>query len=448
MSRFPSATLKEVLGEKGYIRGPFGSALKRNELLEAGIPVYEQQHAIRHSREFRFFVNEDKCEELSRFMVLPGDLIISCSGTVGEISLIKESDPPGIISQALLILRPSKEKLLPDFLRYYLLTREGRHSITAASHGSVQINIAPRSVVESIKVPVPSLREQQIIAHILGTLDNKIELNRKTNETLEGIAKALFKTWFVDFDPVRAKAEGRPTGLPDEISELFPDSLEESELGEIPSGWSQSSIGKEANLLTGFPFKSALFANSPPGVRLARGMNVKEGFLFWESQSRFWRGGTEEYKKYFLDVGDILIGMDGSKVGKNWVRVRASDLPCLLVQRVARLRHESSIGETFLRFLVGSDEFTAYVDLVKTGTSIPHISLKQIKEYAFTRPEKSDNRLFAAYEEICLPMMRKIDNNYAQSIVLSSLRDYLLPRLISGELRVPDAEKMVEEVGI
>jgi type I restriction enzyme, S subunit len=292
------------------------------------------------------------------------------------------------------------------------------------------------------------LSEQKAIAHILGTLDDKIELNRKSNKTLEGIAKALFKSWFVDFDPVIAKAEGRQTGLPDEISELFPDSFEESDLGEIPKGWSQTSIGTEANLLTGFPFQSALFANSPPGVRLARGMNVKEGFFLWDSQSRFWRGKKEEFEKYFLDVGDILIGMDGSKVGKNWVRVRESDLPCLLVQRVARLRYESSIGETFLRFLVGSAEFTAYVVLVKTGTSIPHISLKQIKEYNFTRPEKSDNRLFAAYEEISLPMMRKVDNNCAQSIVLGSLRDSLLPRLISGELRVPDAEKMLEEAGV
>ena len=229
---------------------------------------------------------------------------------------------------------------------------------------------------------------------------------------------------------------------------MFPDSFEESDLGEIPRGWCQTSIGKEVNLLTGFPFQSALFANSPPGVRLARGMNVKEGFFLWDSQSRFWTGEREEFEKYFLDVGDILIGMDGSKVGKNWVRVREADLPCLLVQRVARLRRESSIGETFLRFLVGSSEFTAYVDLVKTGTSIPHISLKQIKEYIFTRPVKGDNRLFAAFEDICLPIIGKVDNNFAQTIVLDSLRNSLLPRLISGELRVPDAEKMLEEARV
>ena len=302
--------------------------------------------------------------------------------------------------------------------------------------------------LNAIEVEVPGIDVQKKISRLLGTLDDKIELNRKTNQTLEGIAKALFRSWFVDFDPVRAKAEGRQTGLPNEISELFPDSFEESEWGEIPKGWIQTSIGREANVLTGFPFKSALFANSPPGVRLARGMNVKEGFFMWDSQSRFWTGEMEEFEKYFLDVGDILIGMDGSKVGKNWVRVRGSDLPCLLVQRVARLRHEHSIGQTFLRFLVGSIEFATYVDLVKTGTSIPHISLKQIKEYSFSRPEKSDDRLFAAYEELSLPMMRKVDNNCAQSIVLGSLRDSLLPRLISGELTVPDAEKMLEEVGI
>src|ERR1039458_2385964 len=116
MAEFEKKPLGEVLGERGYIRGPFGSALVRNELQKHGIPVYEQQHAITSTREFRFFINEEKLEEMSRFQVKPNDLIISCSGTVGRISIIQPHDLMVVISQALLILRPKARELLPEFL--------------------------------------------------------------------------------------------------------------------------------------------------------------------------------------------------------------------------------------------------------------------------------------------------------------------------------------------
>ncbi len=110
-------------------------------------------------------------------------------------------------------------------------------------------------ILSAVPVLLPPSTEQKAIAHILGTLDDKIELNRKTNETLEAMARALFQSWFVDFDPVRAKAEGRPTGLPDEISDLFPDSFEESELGEIPKGWEVRPLGDMIELAYGKPLK-------------------------------------------------------------------------------------------------------------------------------------------------------------------------------------------------
>ena len=111
--------LKDVLSEKGYIRGPFGAALKRNEMKSEGIPVYEQQNAIYDNREFRYFIDEEKYKTLERFTTKTDDLIISCSGTVGKVSIIKEEDPKGIISQALLTLRVNKELILPDFLKYF-----------------------------------------------------------------------------------------------------------------------------------------------------------------------------------------------------------------------------------------------------------------------------------------------------------------------------------------
>lgn len=160
MPNWKEYKLGELLGKKGYIRGPFGSALKRTEMKQSGFPVYEQQHAIYNSREFRYFIDGDKLEELKRFRTKPYDLIISCSGTVGEVSIINEDDPEGIISQALLTLRPNTNLVDSQFLYYFFKTKNGHNQLLSASHGSVQANIAKREIVESIPIKVPEIKTQ------------------------------------------------------------------------------------------------------------------------------------------------------------------------------------------------------------------------------------------------------------------------------------------------
>ena len=159
--------LKEILQDKGYIRGPFGSSLKRNELKSTGIPVYEQQHAIYATREFRYYIDEEKYSQMKRFTVKPKDLIISCSGTIGKVDLISEKDPIGIISQALLILRANTDIVLPEYLFYFFKSDYGYNSIISRSMGSVQVNIAKREVIENIKINIPSLKEQEKIVKII-----------------------------------------------------------------------------------------------------------------------------------------------------------------------------------------------------------------------------------------------------------------------------------------
>ena len=177
MNNWKNTTLSEVLQKKGYIRGPFGSALKRSELLDSGIPVYEQQHAIYNSREFRFFIDKKKYEEMKRFKVQANDLIISCSGTVGKVSIIEENDPEGIISQALLLLRANSNIVLPMYLKYYFTSREGHNSIVSRSNGSVQVNIAKREVIESIPLRLPTIAEQERIIGVLVAIDDKTAVN-------------------------------------------------------------------------------------------------------------------------------------------------------------------------------------------------------------------------------------------------------------------------------
>ena len=166
--------------------------------------------------------------------------------------------------------------------------------------------------------------------------------------------------------------------------------FKETELGLIPLEWNESNLGNHSNILTGFPFKSKLFSDE--GIKLVRGDNVTRGNLRWGDKTRFWPEITPEFEKYSLRNKDVILSMDGSLVGKNYARIKNSDLPLLLVQRVARIRAKSTIYQDFIYYLISSVIFKEYVDLIKTGTSIPHISVKQIKEFNFPLPNFSEQK--------------------------------------------------------
>jgi type I restriction enzyme, S subunit len=435
MAKFERKPLGMLLGERGYIRGPFGSALVRKEMLAEGVPVYEQQHAISDTREFRYFVSEAKFEELSRFQVMPNDLIISCSGTVGRISIIRPGDPQGIISQALLILRPQASDLSPEFLFYFLSTHEGQHAITQASHGSVQTNIAPRAVVEQIEVPVPSIHEQRAIAHILGTLDDKIELNRRMSRTLEEIARALFTSWFVDFDPVRAKAEGRDPGLPPHIAALFPDSFEDSELGEIPAGWRVLSLSQvfEVN-----PQRTLTKGEEAPYLGMAsmptQGHSPDEVTTRpFGSGMRFINGDTlvaritpclENGKTAFVDF------LEDGQVG--WGSTE-----------YIVMRPKPPLPEEFAYCLARSDQFREFAIQNMTGTSgRQRVSGVALSHFYLAAPAEAVAEQFG---QIVKPLFARARTAVDEASTLSAARDVLLPKLISGELPLENAEHFVEE---
>ena len=167
---------------KGYIRGPFGSALKKSLFVDDGIPIYEQQHAIYNNRLFRYFIDVEYAKKLKRFEVKENDLIISCSGTIGKISIIQKSDARGIINQALLILRLDLSKVLVKYIKYYL----GHFTnLIVCSTGGAITNIEKREVIEKIKIPIPPLSEQARIVAILDKFD------ALTNSITEGLPREI-----------------------------------------------------------------------------------------------------------------------------------------------------------------------------------------------------------------------------------------------------------------
>jgi len=275
-----------------------------------------------------------------------------------------------------------------------------------------------RNHVHPIETRWAPIDEQKAIAQILGTLDDKIELNRKTNETLEAMAKALFKSWFVDFDPVRAKAEGCPTGLPAEISDLFPDSFEDSELGEIPSGWQVSSLGEVIELAYGKPLKEE---QRKGGVYPVFGSN----------------GVVGSHDEYLVEAPGIVVERKGNPgtvewSGKNFYPI---DTTFFVVNK------EAGLGMRFLFYCLRNQNLA---DL-SADSAVPGLN----RNHAYMNNQLLPPIEVASAFERHLEFIFKRKEFLADEInALGETRDALLPKLISGEIRIPDAEKMLEEIGV
>jgi type I restriction enzyme S subunit len=265
-------------------------------------------------------------------------------------------------------------------------------------------------------VALPTISEQRAIASILGALDDKIELNRKISATLEAMARALFKSWFVDFDPVRAKAEGRDPGLPPEIAALFPDSFEDSELGEIPKGWRVVLISNVADITTGkrpshrFPTKTI------------------------EHAVEVWGGnGPMAYTvEPLLSEPLLLTGRVGTlgSVFKIYKPIWPSDNT--LVVRP----HRSFFEYAF--FALRSIDYTS----LTRGSTQPLLTQGDLKNQKIVLPS---SEVVTHFSMVASALFARIEAASSESQILASLRDVLLPKLISGEIRVPDAERLVEQ---
>ena len=300
----------------------------------------------------------------------------------------------------------------PKFSYYF-----AKHfDFSAFNSGSAQPSLN-RNFINPVEVSIPPLVEQKAIAHILGTLDDKIELNRKTNETLEGMAKALFKSWFVDFDPVRAKAEGRPTGFPAEISDLFPDSFEDSELGEIPSGWEVGGLEEFLVLQRGFDLPAPQRIKGAYPVVAASGVS-----------------GTHNEPMAFAP--GVVTGRSGVLGKVFYIQTDFFPLNTTLWAKEFRLA-----TPIYGYFLLCDIDFAVF----NAGSAVPTLNRNHLGSLRFPLPPKA---VVVSFTDIAIDLMKRKEGIIAETSNLSATRDALLPKLISGEIRIPDAEKMLGEVDI
>ena len=359
----------------------------------------------------------------NHFKLKNGDILVSTSASLGRPAVVGAKAEGAIFYTGIIRFRPATTELDAGYLRTFLGSRIFMDQAEAFATGSVIRHFGPSHLREMF-IPLPPPSIQRAIATTLGALDDKIDLNRRMNETLEAMARALFKDWFVDFGPTRAKIEGRAPYLAPEIWSLFPDRLDDD--GK-PEGWSEVSIYEVSNVIYGAPFASSGFNASGQGKPLIRIRDLpNENPGVWTLESH--------PKGYTVKAGDIVVGMDGEFRSYIWGGVDA-----WLNQRVCVFAPKTGISAAFVRNSIIAP--LADIESTEVATTVIHLGKNDIDRFTVKVP---DNAVLDEFNRIAQPLYEKIVANKQENSALAATRDLLLPKLMSGEIRVKDAEKIAE----
>jgi type I restriction enzyme S subunit len=357
----------------------------------------------------------------SQAMVQSPGVVTGRYGTIGQVFYIEQDFWP---LNTTLFVKDFKAND-PRFISYFLRTIDFRSCSDKSSVPGVN-----RNDLHRVRVRIPPLSEQRAIAHILGRLDAKIELNRRMNETLEALARAIFKSWFVDFDPVRAKAEGRqPFGMDAATAALFPDSFQDSPLGKIPKGWRVCSLDEIGQFLNGlalqkYPPESE---GSLPVIKIAQ---LRKGNA--DGADRASSGIPPEY---VVHDGDVLFSWSGSLEVEIWCGG-----PGALNQHLFKVT-SPDYPKWFYYYWI--HEHLPDFQAIASGkaTTMGHIQRHHLKEAKVLVP---GNCFLRAMDRVVTPLIEARIGHRLQSRTLAAIRDTLLPKLISGEIRAKHAKRTAE----
>jgi len=382
------------------------------------------------------FIGETHAAELSNVEVLREDVLLNITGdSVGRVCQVDPGVLPARVNQHVAILRTDPAKLDSRFLRHALVSPEAQSRLLAWAGAGATRDALTKGMIESFELLAPiDVAEQRAIARILGALEDKIELIRRMSETLESMARSLFKSWFVDFDPVRAKCQHRETALPEEVARLFPDALESTEHGEIPKGWSYRPLGELVDLTRGRTYKGNL-KGLPGPVLLGLASIRRNGGFRDDNLSTYGGESPEDLLVYpgelFASLKDVTQAADLlGAVARVPGHVKAGRL----TQDTVKLGLKSGkTSRSILYRCLLTDAYRAYCRAHATGTTNLGLSRDDFLAFPIPQPPESVARL---YDSINLSLDSRIALLTEESRTLAAMRDLLLPKLISGELRV------------
>jgi len=429
--------------------GPFGSRMKSDVYTDSGVPVIRGTN-ISSSRAWKgdwVYVSDEFADGLPNCNARKGDLVFPHRGSIGEVAIIPDDKPRYMLSTSLMKFRPDIEKISPLFLFYYFRSAVGRAEILRYSSQVGTPGIGqPLTSLRQFQVPVPPRDAQERIASILSALDDKIELNRRMNTTLEAMARAIFKDWFVDFGPTRAKAarRGHPTDpkfdrapyLAPDLWDLFPDDLDDE---DKPVGWELSEIGKEVEAVGGATPSTkepAFWEDGKHHWATPKDLSKLASPVLLDTDRKITDAGVKKISSGLLPVGTVLLS---SRAPIGYLAI--AEVPTAVNQGFIAMVCRKRLPNVFVLFWCY--ENLDYIKGISGGSTFAEISKKVFRPVPVVVPSE---QALAAYEGLVRPLYNRIVANTKESASLAQTRDLLLPKLMSGEIRLRDAEKAVEAV--
>ena len=376
--------------------------------------------------------------ESSTCSVAIGDLLFARRSLVaegaGKCCVVTDVDELTTFESSLIRARPDATRSNPLYLYYFFGSPVGLHKLDTIRRHVAVAGITGRDLAQ-LEIPVPPLSEQRAIARVLGALDDRIELNRRMNETLEGMAWALFKSWFVDFEPVRAKMEGRDTGLPPDIASLFPDRLADSELGKIPEGWVVSEIGAEVDAVGGGTpsTKEPSYWNGGQHCwATPKDLSKLSSPTLLGTNRKITDGGLRKISSGLLPRGTVLLS---SRAPIGYLAI--TEVPTAVNQGFIAMICERRLPASYV--LSWCRENLARIRAISGGSTFSEISKRAFRPLPVVVPPKG---ILGVYNKASSWLRDRVVSDTRESVLLARLRDTLLPKLVSGELRTTGAGRV------
>ncbi len=422
--------------------GPFGSRIKAENFVDSGVPVLKggNLHGAYINDSDCDFLTEEKADELKSSVVYEGDIVITHRGTIGQVSIVSDESkyPRYVVSQSQLKISLDKTKVNPYYVNYYLRSRLGQHQLLSfASQVGVPAIAKASTSVKQIRVPCPPLTVQEKIVDFIRIIDRKHTNNSSVNQTLEEMAQAIFKSWFVDFDPVKAKMNGeQPEGMDEATASLFPEKLVESELGLIPEGWEVKPLGDYLTIKRGGsprPIKDFIVPEGYPWTKIADATANDNPYIF-KTKEFIKEEGLK--KTVYLKKGTLILSNSATPGLPRFLELDACIHDGWLHFPEKKHFTDSYLYQLFLhirKHLVAQGNGSVFTNL-KTDILRNQVVLVPPKE------------LVDIYEKHASKFLETVKAKSIESNQLAQLRDTLLPKLLSGEIELGTSEELVEAI--
>lgn len=380
-----------------------------------------------------FIAESDYESWMRRGMPKRGDVVMTTEAPLGEIAQLDGSKIA--LAQRVITLRGKPELLDNTFLKFLMQSDEVQEELRSRATGTTVLGIR-QSELRQVSLTLPPLAEQKRIAEVLGVLDEKIELNRRMNAALEATARALFQSWFVDFDPVRAKLDGRqPSGMDAATAARFPDSFEETELGHIPRGWSVQPVGDVIDCVGGGTPSTSEPKYWEGGTHhwtTPKDFSSLQAPILLNTDRKLTDAGIAKISSGLLPVGTLLMS---SRAPVGYLAISA--IPVAINQGFIAMKCNESASNYFM--LNWCQQNMAEIEGRATGTTFAEISKQNFRPIPMVLPSSD---VMTAFTSQVAPHYAQITTNLNQSSTLASLRDTLLPKLLFGELSVREAASL------